>query len=79
MPLSKTSPVSDSADCLNLSDFDLRLERYRIVQPKADQLLARSLSKYGQLAPVVYCQLDGAFMCSSMASSVCGPRGRSKA
>ena len=62
MPLSKTSPVSDSADCLNLSDFDLRLERYRIVQPKADQLLARSLSKYGQLAPVVYCRLDDAFV-----------------
>lgn len=62
MPLSKTSPESDSAVCLNLSDFDLRLERYRIVQPKADQLLARSLSKYGQLAPVVYCHLDDALV-----------------
>lgn len=62
MPLSKTSPESDLAVCLNLSDFDLRLERYRIVQPKADQLLARSISKYGQLAPVVYCQLEDALV-----------------
>jgi ParB-like chromosome segregation protein Spo0J len=62
MPLSKTSPQSDWAVCLDLNDFDLRLERYRIVQPKADQLLARSLSKYGQLAPLVYCLLDDALV-----------------
>jgi ParB-like chromosome segregation protein Spo0J len=47
---------------LDLNDFDLRLERYRIAAPKADQLLARSLSKYGQLAPLVYCILDDALV-----------------
>lgn len=62
MPLSTTSPAGDSGACLDLNDFDLRLERYRIVQPKADQLLARSLSKYGQLAPLVYCVLDDALV-----------------
>ena len=62
MPLTTTSPAGDPGDCLDLNDFDLRLERYRIVQPKADQLLARSLSKYGQLAPLVYCILDDALV-----------------
>lgn len=57
MPLPKASPESDSVRCLDLADFDLRLERYRIVQPKADLLLARLLSKYGQLAPVVSTRL----------------------
>ena len=62
MPLSTTSPEGDSAHYLDLGDFDLRLERYRIVQPKADSQMARSLSKYGQLAPLVYCQLDDALV-----------------
>ena len=62
MPHSNSSPESDSVHCLDLSDFDLRWERYRIVQPKADLLLARSLTKYGQLAPVVYCRLEGSLV-----------------
>lgn len=62
MPLPKVSPESDSVRCLDMSDFDLRFERYRIVQPKADLLLARSLSKYGQLAPLVYCHLEGSLV-----------------
>lgn len=62
MPLPKASPESDSVRYLDLNDFDLRLERYRIVQLKADLLLARSLSKYGQLAPVVYCHLEGSLV-----------------
>lgn len=62
MPLTKTSPEGDSDHCLGLGEFDLRLERYRIVQPKADSLMARSLSKYGQLAPLVYCILDDALV-----------------
>jgi len=37
---------------LDLGDFDLRFDRYRLIQPKADQLMAGSLSKYSQLAPV---------------------------
>ncbi|MFV0488289.1 MAG: ParB/RepB/Spo0J family partition protein [Vibrio fluvialis] len=62
MPLLNTSPEGDSAHPLDVSDFDLRLERYRIAQPKADSLMVRSLSKYGQLAPLVYCILDGALV-----------------
>ena len=62
MSLSETSPAGDSADCLDLNDFDLRLERYRIVQPKADAMLVRSLSTYGQLSPLVYCLLDDALV-----------------
>ena len=52
------SPEGDSVHSVDLNEFDLRLERYRIVQPKADSLMVRSLSKYGQLAPLVYCVLD---------------------
>ncbi len=52
---------------LDLRDLNSRLpnfnpDRYRLVQPKADLLMARSLAKYGQLAPVVYCQLEGSLV-----------------
>ena len=59
MPLPTTPPAGYSVRCLHLSDFDLRFDRYRLIQPKADLLMARSLVKYDQLAPVVYCQLEG--------------------
>lgn len=62
MLLPNMSPESDLVRRLELTDFDLRFERYRIVQPKADQLLARSLTKYGQLAPVIYCHLEGSLV-----------------
>ncbi len=62
MPLPTTSSAGDSVRCLDLDDFDLRFDRYRLIQPKADLLMARSLSKYGQLAPVVYCQLEGSLV-----------------
>lgn len=62
MPRSATSPEGDSAVSLELNAFDLRLARYRIVQPKADQLVARSLTKYGQLSPVIYCHLEDALV-----------------
>ena len=51
MPLSTTSSVGDSVRSLHLSDFDLRFDRYRLIQPKADLLMARSLAKHDQLAP----------------------------
>ena len=60
MPHPNASSAGDLVRCLDLDEFDLRLDRYRLIQPKADQLMARSLSKYGQLAPVVYCELEGA-------------------
>ena len=47
---------------MHLSDFDLRFDRYRLIQPKADLLMARSIAKYSQLAPVVYCQLEGSLV-----------------
>ena len=56
------SPAGDSVRSIDLSDFDLRLERYRLIQPKADLLMARSLSKYSQLAPVVCCELEGSLV-----------------
>lgn len=62
MPLPTTSPAGDSVRCLHLSDFDLRFDRYRLIQPKADLLMARSLAKYDQLAPVVYCLLEGSLV-----------------
>ena len=62
MPRSQTSPTGDSVRSLDLTDFDLRFDRYRIIQPKADLLMARSLSKYSQLAPIIYCQLEGSLV-----------------
>lgn len=62
MPLSDSSSGGDLVRCLDLDDFDLRLDRYRLIQPKADLLMARSVSKYSQLAPVVYCQLEGSLV-----------------
>lgn len=62
MPLSKQSPTDNSVRSLDLSDFDLRFDRYRIIQPKAELLMARSLAKYSQLAPVVCCQLEGSLV-----------------
>jgi len=53
MPLSKESPAGDSVRSLDLSHFDLRFDRYRINQPKADLMMARSITKYSQLAPVI--------------------------
>jgi ParB-like chromosome segregation protein Spo0J len=54
--------VRDPVRTVDLTRFDLRWERYRLVQPKAEQLILRSLSKYGQLAPVVFCQLEGSLV-----------------
>ena len=48
------SSQSDPVRSLDLTVFDLRLDRFRLVQPKAEQLIRRSLAKYGQLAPVVF-------------------------
>jgi len=62
MLLSNSFPTGDSVRSLDLSDFDLRFDRYRINQPKADLLMARSLTKYSQLAPVIYCQLEGSLV-----------------
>jgi ParB-like chromosome segregation protein Spo0J len=62
MPQSQKLPAGDSVRSLHLSDFDLRFDRYRLNQPKADLLMGRSLAKYDQLAPVIYCQLEGSLV-----------------
>ena len=44
---------------LAISELDERLGRYRLAQPKLEQQMLKSLRDYGQLSPVVVCQLDG--------------------
>ena len=50
---------SDQIYALDLASIDQRLQRYRLVQPQAEQLMLRSLRDYGQVSPVVVCQLEG--------------------
>ena len=49
----------DQVRLLAINQLDERLERYRLAQPKLDQQMLKSLRDYGQLSPVVVCQLDG--------------------
>ena len=51
--------VGDQIRLLAISQLDQRLERYRLAQPKLEQQMLKSLRDYGQLSPVVVCQLDG--------------------
>ncbi len=51
--------IGDSVRLLGISQLDERLERYRLSQPKLEQQMLKSLRDYGQLSPVVVCQLDG--------------------
>ncbi len=51
--------VGDSVRLLAISQLDERLGRYRLAQPKLEQQMLKSLRDYGQLSPVVVCQLDG--------------------
>jgi len=50
---------SDSVRLLAISELDERLGRYRLAQPKLEQQMLKSLRDYGQMSPVVVCQLDG--------------------
>ncbi|MFV1967906.1 MAG: ParB/RepB/Spo0J family partition protein [Pirellulaceae bacterium] len=40
---------------LLLEQFDERLQRYRLAQPKLEKRMAESLQRYGQVSPVVVC------------------------
>ncbi len=51
--------LGDSVRLLAISQLDERLGRYRLAQPKLEQQMLKSLRDYGQLSPVVVCQLDG--------------------
>ena len=44
---------------LALESLDERLQRYRLIQPKLEKLMTQSLQDYGQVSPVVICQLEG--------------------
>jgi hypothetical protein len=57
-------PVSGGEDVhhLELDAIDQRWERYRLIHPKAEQLLLQSLRDYGQIAPIVVCPLDGSMV-----------------
>lgn len=49
----------DQVRCLALDTLDERLQRYRLIQPKLERQMTQSLRDYGQVSPVVVCQLDG--------------------
>jgi ParB-like chromosome segregation protein Spo0J len=51
--------IGDQVRLLAIEQLDERLERYRLAQPKLEQQMLKSLRDYGQLSPVVVCQLDG--------------------
>ena len=51
--------IGDQVRLLAISQLDERLGRYRLAQPKLEQQMLKSLRDYGQLSPVVVCQLDG--------------------
>jgi len=47
---------------LELQEIDLSFGRYRLQQAESQEAMARSLRRYGQLSPVVVCQVDGRVM-----------------
>jgi hypothetical protein len=48
----------DTIRSLQLSEFDERFRRYRLSPPEAEREIIDSLRRYGQIAPVVWPQLD---------------------
>lgn len=44
---------------LALTEIDLDYRRYRLQHREGEEAMVRSLRRYGQLAPVVVCQLEG--------------------
>ena len=49
-------------DRLSLDEIDLGFRHYRLQRSEADQVMLRSLQRYGQLSPVVVCDVDGRVM-----------------
>lgn len=54
----RTTWESDEVRSLVLDQLDERLARYRLAQPKQEQLMARSIERFGQLSPIVVCLHD---------------------
>ena len=66
MPISQQMPLEiqtfergDQDRMLALESLDERLQRYRLVQPKLEKQMTQSLKDYGQVSPVIVCQLEG--------------------
>jgi ParB/RepB/Spo0J family partition protein len=47
---------------LSLDEIDLGFRRYRLQRLEAEQVMQRSLQRYGQLSPVVVCEVEGRLM-----------------
>lgn len=54
-----TGVIGDQVRLLATGGLDERLGRYRLAQPKLEQQMLCSLRAYGQLSPIIVCQLDG--------------------
>jgi hypothetical protein len=48
-----------STEKLSLEEIDLGFRRYRLDRKSATEAMAQSLRRYGQLSPVVICDVDG--------------------
>lgn len=66
MPISQQMPLEiqtfergDQDRMLALESLDERLQRYRLVQPKLEKQMTQSLKDYGQVSPIIVCQLQG--------------------
>lgn len=61
-PLSVDIPTLSASQqdrLLTLHEIDERLQRYRLVQPKLERQMTQSLKDYGQVSPVIVCELEG--------------------
>ncbi len=54
-----TDVATVAVRALPLAELGERYRRYRLCDPAAEEAMARSLQRYGQMAPVVVCQHDG--------------------
>lgn len=54
-----STPVCQQDRLLALQNIDERLQRYRLVQPKLERQMTQSLKDYGQVSPIIVCELEG--------------------
>ena len=54
--------TGDEVRPLLLEVLDERFQRYRLVQPRSEQTLSRSLERYGQVSPVVICVCEQSYV-----------------
>ena len=52
---------SDELRHLRLEEIGERYARYRLYLPEAERAMVRSLSRYGQISPVVVCEQEGVY------------------